>query len=88
MTSRLSPIKFSSNVGVRVTQFPTKTLLGKRPAARCHGLELQQAFRIAMRDLGHFFGADWQGIQKGSPLGVGAEWVIHREKDPIGADDL
>lgn len=63
----------------QVAQFPIRTLLGKWPAARRRGLELQQAFRIAMRDLGHFFRVDRQGVQKGSPLGVRAEWVIHGE---------
>ena len=51
-------------------------------------LELQQAFRITMRDLRHIFRADWQGVQEGSSQGVGAERVIHRKEDPVGADDL
>jgi hypothetical protein len=70
------------------TPFPVNALLGKRAASKRRGLELQQTFRIAVRDLRHFFLADRQGVQKGSPLGVGAEWVIHREKDLVGAGDL
>src|SRR5579864_4450986 len=58
------------------------------PVAKPCASELEQALRVATRNLLSILRADWQSVQEGSSRGVRIVWIVHRKEYSVGTGDM